>query len=251
MSGSPVFLVTGGSRGIGAAVCRLPPQRLAGCGELRLERGGRRAWFLRSGGRRRGHRGQGDVGKADIVSMFEAVDRHFGRLDGLVNNAGIVDYPQRVDEMTPARLERMLRDQRDRLHPLRRRGRTAHVDAAWRQGRRHRQYLVDGGGARLGRRNMSIMPPPRRRSTPSPSGCRAKSQPRASASMRSGPASSKPTSMPPAACRTGPRELAPSIPMQRAGHGRGGGRCRSLSAFPSGFLYNRRDPQCERRPLSR
>ncbi|MGO7718783.1 SDR family NAD(P)-dependent oxidoreductase, partial [Rhizobium johnstonii] len=53
---------------------------------------------------------KGDVGKAaDIVSMFTAVDRHFGRLDGLVNNAGIVDYHQRVDEMSEERIESMLR----------------------------------------------------------------------------------------------------------------------------------------------
>ncbi|MGO7216324.1 SDR family NAD(P)-dependent oxidoreductase, partial [Rhizobium ruizarguesonis] len=52
----------------------------------------------------------GEVGKAaDIVSMFMAVDRQFGRLDGLVNNAGIVDYPQRVDEMSVVRIERMRR----------------------------------------------------------------------------------------------------------------------------------------------
>lgn len=53
---------------------------------------------------------EGDVGKAsDIISMFAAVDRHFGRLDGLVNNAGVVDFPQRVDEMSAERIERMLR----------------------------------------------------------------------------------------------------------------------------------------------
>jgi NAD(P)-dependent dehydrogenase (short-subunit alcohol dehydrogenase family) len=53
---------------------------------------------------------KGDVGNAtDILSMFEAVDSHFGRLDGLVNNAGVVDYIARVDEMTAERLERMMR----------------------------------------------------------------------------------------------------------------------------------------------
>ena len=41
--------------------------------------------------------------------MFAAVDRRFGRLDALVNNAGIVDVSARVDELSNARLERMMR----------------------------------------------------------------------------------------------------------------------------------------------
>jgi NAD(P)-dependent dehydrogenase (short-subunit alcohol dehydrogenase family) len=41
--------------------------------------------------------------------MFAEVDRRFGRLDGLVNNAGIVDRKSRVDEFSLARLERMMR----------------------------------------------------------------------------------------------------------------------------------------------
>jgi len=53
---------------------------------------------------------KGDVGsEADILAMFEAVDKRFGRLDALVNNAGIVDAKARVDEMSAARLERMMR----------------------------------------------------------------------------------------------------------------------------------------------
>ncbi len=112
MTGRPVLLVTGGSRGIGAAVCRLAARQGwnvavnyaanraaadAVVAEVRAEGGGAIAI-------------QGDVGNAqDIAAMFEAVDRHFGQLDGLVNNAGIVDAPQRVDEMSVERLERMMR----------------------------------------------------------------------------------------------------------------------------------------------
>lgn len=112
MSSAPVLLVTGGSRGIGAAVSTLAARqgwRVAvnyasnqAAAEVVVSA------IIAEGGKAIAIRG--DVGNAaDIVSIFEAVDRHFGRLDGLVNNAGIVDNPQRVDEMTVDRIERMLR----------------------------------------------------------------------------------------------------------------------------------------------
>jgi NAD(P)-dependent dehydrogenase (short-subunit alcohol dehydrogenase family) len=43
------------------------------------------------------------------MAMFEKVDAKLGRLTALVNNAGVVDMQARVDQMTVARLERMLR----------------------------------------------------------------------------------------------------------------------------------------------
>jgi len=107
-----VLLVTGGGRGIGAAICRLAAKagyRVAvnyasnettAAGLVReIESEGGQAIAIR-----------GDVGnEADVVAMFEAVDREFGPLDALVNNAGIVDMKARVDEMSAARLERMMR----------------------------------------------------------------------------------------------------------------------------------------------
>jgi len=53
---------------------------------------------------------QADVSdEAQIMAMFQRIDSHWGRLDGLVNNAGVVDVQSRVDDMTLARLERMFR----------------------------------------------------------------------------------------------------------------------------------------------
>lgn len=53
---------------------------------------------------------KGDIGsEADVLAMFAAVDARFGRLDGLANNAGIVDRKARVAEMSVGRLERMMR----------------------------------------------------------------------------------------------------------------------------------------------
>jgi NAD(P)-dependent dehydrogenase (short-subunit alcohol dehydrogenase family) len=53
---------------------------------------------------------QADVGiEGDVMRLFETVDRELGTLSGLVNNAGVVDVAQRVDEMSVARIERMWR----------------------------------------------------------------------------------------------------------------------------------------------
>lgn len=107
-----VLLVTGGSRGIGAAICRLGAKagyRVAVNYASNKAAGDALVAEIRAGG------GdavavRGDVGKeTDIVAMFGAVDSAFGRLDAFVNNAGIVDVKARVDEMDVSRLERMMR----------------------------------------------------------------------------------------------------------------------------------------------
>ena len=52
---------------------------------------------------------QADVAlEAQVLAMFERVDAEFGRLSALVNNAGVVDQAARVDEMSLARLQRMI-----------------------------------------------------------------------------------------------------------------------------------------------
>ncbi|TYR31433.1 SDR family oxidoreductase [Mesorhizobium microcysteis] len=106
------MLVTGGGRGIGASVARLGAAsgwRVA----INYAANDKAATALvdeitEAGGE--AFAVKGDVGvEADVLSMFEAVDRRFGRLDGLVNNAGVVDRKARLDEMDIARFERMMR----------------------------------------------------------------------------------------------------------------------------------------------
>jgi NAD(P)-dependent dehydrogenase (short-subunit alcohol dehydrogenase family) len=109
---SPVLLVTGGSRGIGAAIC-IGAARQGWRVVVNYASNKQAAEQVVDAVRAAGSDAvavAGDVGDvAGIATIFEAVDRHFGRLDGLVNNAGIVDMVQRVDQMSPERLDRMFR----------------------------------------------------------------------------------------------------------------------------------------------
>lgn len=109
---SKVLLVTGGSRGIGASVCRLG----AAAGykvAVNYTSNGEAAEKVVADIRSAGGDAvsvQGDVGsEADVLAMFDLVDHSLGPLDALVNNAGVVDVKARLDEMSLTRLERMFR----------------------------------------------------------------------------------------------------------------------------------------------
>ena len=105
-----VLLVTGGSRGIGAAVALLAAKQgfavavnfngnqvAAETVVQQIRDAGGTAMCV-----------QADVSdEAAVLAMFARVDAELGRLTALVNNAGVVDMPSRVDAMSVARLRRM------------------------------------------------------------------------------------------------------------------------------------------------
>ncbi len=104
------LLVTGGGRGIGAATASLAGSRgYAVCVNYRrdresaervvadVERAGAHAIAV-----------QADVSvEADVLRLFETVDRELGSPTALVNNAGVLDAQMRVESMSAERLHRI------------------------------------------------------------------------------------------------------------------------------------------------
>jgi NAD(P)-dependent dehydrogenase (short-subunit alcohol dehydrogenase family) len=105
-----VIIVTGGSRGIGAATAKLAAQQgyAVALSYLRsgeaaqaiveeIEVAGGRAVAIAS-----------DVAQeSEVVRLFEEVDRALGRVTALVNNAGMLETQTRVENIEGARLQRV------------------------------------------------------------------------------------------------------------------------------------------------
>lgn len=105
-----IIVITGGSRGIGAATARLAAaqgdavvisylrRRDAAEALVRdITRAGGTALALAA-----------DVGiEADVERLFRDVNSAFGRLSALVNNAGMLEAQSRVEDMSAARLGRI------------------------------------------------------------------------------------------------------------------------------------------------
>ena len=107
---SRTVLITGGGRGIGAATARLASARgYAVCVNYLQNAAAANAVVeaIRDAGGK-GVAVQADVAvEADVVRLFATCDRELGRLDALVNNAGILETQMRVDAMDAARLQRV------------------------------------------------------------------------------------------------------------------------------------------------
>ena len=107
----PTLLITGASAGIGAATARLAAKAGYDIGvHYNSDKAGAEMvtqLVADAGGK--AHLLQADIGDpAQVDSLFAQFDELFPKLDGLVNNAGIVDQPIRVDEVSPERLTRLI-----------------------------------------------------------------------------------------------------------------------------------------------
>lgn len=106
-----ILIVTGGSRGIGAAVARLAGRKgwdVAVNYAAQRDRAEEVADDIRATGRR-AIAVRADVGsESDVVSLFETVDSVLGRPTGLVNNAGIISAYGPVEKLQAADLLRNL-----------------------------------------------------------------------------------------------------------------------------------------------
>ena len=106
----PSLIITGASRGIGAATARLAAERgYAVCVNYRANEAAARgvvSAIEAAGGRAVAVAADVSV-EADVVRLFETVDRELGPLAALVNNAGILELQTRVEHIDAARLARV------------------------------------------------------------------------------------------------------------------------------------------------
>ncbi|WP_242167975.1 MULTISPECIES: glucose 1-dehydrogenase [unclassified Pseudomonas] len=107
---SPVILITGGSRGVGAATARLAAARgydvaisyvsdeaAAHAVAEDVKAAGRRALAIRAD----------SAEPEQVAALFAAIDREFGRIDVLVNNAAILGLQSRLEDLDFARMQRV------------------------------------------------------------------------------------------------------------------------------------------------
>ena len=106
----PVMVVTGGSRGIGAAVCLLAAQRgwrvALGYRASREEAMEVAARAKSDGGTVLPVRADVSV-EADVVRLFETASDELGPVTALVNNAGILEEQMDLVDMPPERIDRV------------------------------------------------------------------------------------------------------------------------------------------------
>ena len=108
----PVLLITGASRGIGAATATLAAQQGWAVAVNYAQNSTAAQAVVQQ---IQAHGGQAMAVQADVgdehqsMRMLAQVDAELGRLQGLVNNAGVVDVSAKLEDMSWGRWERMLR----------------------------------------------------------------------------------------------------------------------------------------------
>lgn len=109
-SSAPLILITGGSRGVGAATARLAAAQgydvaisyinneAAALGVVAdVQALGRRALAIRAD----------SADPEQVAHLFRAIDDTFGRIDVLVNNAAIIALQSRFEDLDVARMQRI------------------------------------------------------------------------------------------------------------------------------------------------
>ncbi len=104
------MVITGASRGIGAATARMAAQRgYAVCVNYRADKSAADALttdIVRSGGKAIAV--AADVAlESDVDRLFRTVDRELGAPEALVNNAGVLETQMRVEAMSAERIARI------------------------------------------------------------------------------------------------------------------------------------------------
>jgi len=109
-SPAPVILVTGGSRGVGAATARLAAARGYDV-TLSYVTNASRAQAVAADVRKLGRRALAvradSADPLQVARLFEAIDHEFGRIDVLVNNAAILERQSRLEDLGFARMQRI------------------------------------------------------------------------------------------------------------------------------------------------
>lgn len=105
------LLITGASRGIGAATAILAAASgYRVCVNYRTDAQAA-ASIVDDISRAGGHAiaVQADIAlESDVERLFRTLDREFGSLDALVNNAGVLEQQMRIEDMSAARMQRVL-----------------------------------------------------------------------------------------------------------------------------------------------
>jgi NAD(P)-dependent dehydrogenase (short-subunit alcohol dehydrogenase family) len=110
VSQAPLILITGGSRGVGAATARLAAaqgydvalsfvsnESAARAVAAEVEAAGRRALAIRAD----------SSDPEQVAQLFAAIDREFGRIDVLVNNAAVLAPQSRLEDLDYERMRRI------------------------------------------------------------------------------------------------------------------------------------------------